>query len=200
MEPNSFAMRVTPHDLLHTTDIFIALHESRMICAMTLISDDFEKLPIRSLFDDEVDKQQRQGQYLAEISCMAAQPDRLPARRMTSILLRLVSLMFQYCRQNDVDRVLIAAHPRHFRLYRRSLGFVQIGPQKEYISPRKIPVVACQHDFARLDIHRYPLYDRVYGHVFQRWELLRQPMLEDDREYFRPVAELCSGYAPVFAD
>ena len=199
MEPNRYQMRVTPFDLLPTTDLFVALHGDLVICTMTLICDDFEKLPIRSLFDREV-QAGHDDCYLAEISCMAARQRHFPPRQMTTVLLGLVAMMFQYCRRNDIQRLLIAAHPGHFRLFRRSLGFVQMGQQKEHLSRKKIPVIASQHDFARLDTHRYPLHDYIYGRVFQRWELLRQPMLQDDREFFGPVAELCRGYAPVFAD
>lgn len=196
MTPHPYGMRVTPHHLLPTSDVLVAMHESKVIYTMSLVSDDQLGLPMESLYEQEIDELRQQGLYLAEVTCLASHPDCFDRGRMFGVFLNLVGLMFQYARSHDIDRLVIAVHPRHFRTYQRLLGFDQIGPQKPYAAVRNRPAVAAQHDFNRLDLEKYRLYDRVYARPFRRWELLRQPMLEDDRDFFTPVAELC-GDLPV---
>jgi hypothetical protein len=197
MDANSYQMRVTRYHLLPTTDVFIAMHEGNVICTVSVVSDDFEGIPMDSIYANEVNERRLQGLYLAEVSCLASCHDYFPANRMFDIFVQLLGLICQYGRLNAIDRLVLAIHPRHFRVYRRLLGVSQFGDEKEYLSVRSHPAIACEHDFAKMDVERFPLYDRLYGHRFQRWELLRQPMLETDREYFRPAAELCLGCAPV---
>ena len=199
MDVNSQRMRVTPYHLQPTTDVFIATHRDNVINTLTLISDEFDGVPMQSIYEDELNARREQGLYLAEVSCLASWRDYFPSNRMLAIFVQLLGLACQYSRQNSIDRLVIAIHPRHFRFYRRCLGIRQIGGERVYASVRNHPAVAGEHDFARMDIDRYPLYDKIYGYRFQRWELLRQPMLKEDREYFRPATEHCTSYAPVFA-
>lgn len=199
MDPNVHRMRVTPYHLQPTTDVFIATHRNNVVYTLTLISDDFDGVPMQSIYEEELNQRRQQGLYLAEISCLASRQGYFPPSRMLETFVHLLGLACQYCRLNGVDRLVIAIHPRHFRFYRRCLGIQQIGELRDYASVRNHPAVAGEHDFARMDTQRYPLYDQIYGCRFQRWELLRQPMLDEDREYFRPAALLCTSYAPVFA-
>jgi hypothetical protein len=199
MDPNPYQMRVSPYHLQPTTDMFIAMHRDKVIYTLTLISDDFVGLPMQSIYEDELNERRQAGIYLAEVSCLASRTEYFPGNRMLDVFVQLLGLACQYSQLNNIDRLVIAIHPRHFRFYRRLLGITQIGGLKEYASVRNHPALAGEHDFARCEIERYPLYEQIYGYRFQRWELLRQPMLDDDREYFRPAAELCTSYAPVFA-
>jgi hypothetical protein len=59
------------------------------------------------------------------------------------------------------------------------------------------PVVACEHDFASLDLERYKVYDSIYSPAFHSWELYHQPMLEEDRKHFAEITELCKAYVPI---
>jgi hypothetical protein len=94
---------------------------------------------------------------------------------------------------------LLAVHPRHERYYSRVFGCKRIGDVKSYPSVLDNLAVACSHDFDRLDVERYPLYDRVYGTAYPPRKLQRRPMLEPERQHFRPVTELCGSYVPTAA-
>lgn len=198
MEPNTFGMRVTPFHLLPTTDVFLAYHENTPIYTMTLISDDEMGLPLEDVYESEVSARRIEtGAYFAEVSCLASRQGYFSRSRMFQVFEQLVGLMFQSARENGVERLLIACHPRHARFYRRFLGFEQIGKERCYASVQDNPAVACEHDFAHLDKEGYKLYDHIYAHTFRRWELYRQPMLDDDREYFDEITELCKAYVPL---
>jgi hypothetical protein len=197
MVPNPYGMRVTPYHLLPTTDVFVALHDGNVVYTMTVISDDFSGFPIESLYEHEVGELRSQGPYLAEVTCLASRHDYFDTTRMFDVFVRLMGLVLQYAQNQDIDRLVIAVHPRHFRMYHRLLGFEQIGAQRNYPSALNQPAVAAQHDFTRFQRDQHPMHGRVYADSYRRWELLRQPMLEQDREYFHPVADLCGSAAMV---
>ncbi len=198
MEPNAYRMRVTPWHLVPTTDIFVAIYEDEVVYTITLISDDSRSVPMHAIYPDEVDALRAAGGYFAEVSCLASRRGCFSPHKMFDVFVQLVGLMFQYARYNDLQQLLIAVHPRHARFYRRALGFEQIGDLKAYQAVRSNPAVACAHDFARLDLQPYLLYDRVYATRFDWRDLLRQPMLPEQRDALRRLVDVDSR--PMLAD
>ena len=93
--------------------------------------------------------------------------------------------------------MLVAVHPKHEAFYRRLFGFRQIGKLKSYPTVGDRPAVAAAHDFARMDVERYQMYDQVYATRYSAWELLPRPMLEGDRRYFRAASEMYGNYIPM---
>lgn len=193
IDPSPYGMRVTPFHLLPTTDVFIATLGDQVIYTVTLISDDELGLPLEDLYAPEIDSLRRRGLFLSEVSCLASRDGVFSQKEMFDVFVNLMSLMAQYARQNELDRFLIAVHPRHMRLYQRLLGFEQIGPQRMYPSVRYNPAVPAEHDFAALDRNPYKLYDRIYGHRFRPSELLRQPMPLEERDLFQSAVEAAGG-------
>jgi hypothetical protein len=198
MDPNAHRMRVTPWHLLPTTDLFVAIHEDEVVYTITLISDDSQGVPMDAIYPNEVDALRAAGIYFAELSCLASRRGYFSPRKMFDIFVRLNGLMIQYARYNDLQQVLIAIHPRHARFYQRALGFEQMGGPKAYEAVRGNPAVACVHDFARLDLQPYLLYDRVYATRFDWRDLLRQPMLPEERDALRRLVDVDSR--PMLAD
>ncbi len=92
---------------------------------MTLISDDEQGIPLESVFKSEVSQRRDEsgGAYLAEVSCLASRVGYFPRGQMYHVFVRLASLMVQSARENGVERLLIACHPRHARFYEGLLGF-----------------------------------------------------------------------------
>jgi hypothetical protein len=118
---------------------------------------------------------------------------------MFDIFVRLAGLLIQSARENCVQRLLIACHPRHARFYQSFLGFEQMGEERIYEKVCNKPAVACEHDFATLDTAHYKLFDRIYAPMFRRWELYHQPMLIEDRNYFAEMHALSNDYFPLEA-
>jgi len=197
MKPNPTRMRVTPYHLLPTTDVFLAVRDDEVLCTLTLIGDGERGIPMESIYGDEVGSLRNKGLYFGELSCLAER--RRPGPEMLRILTNLDGLISQYARHNGMHKLLIAVHPKHEAFYRRLFGYKQIGKLRSYPSVADRPAVAAAHDFARMDIERYPMYDQVYSTRFSPWELLPRPMLEDDRDYFRDAADLCGAYIPMAA-
>lgn len=199
MEPNLFRMRVTPWHLCSETDVYVAKHRGQVIYTMSVVRDGSAGLPMESIYPDEVRQRRQSALSLAEVSCLAARDGYFTQPQMFEVFVRLVALILQSCRAKEIERLLIAVHPRHFRLYRRFLGFDQISGIKTYAMVRGNPAVAGEHDFRRLDLKKYPLYDRVYEAHFERRELLGRPMPEQERDYFRPVSLFCPASSAAYA-
>jgi hypothetical protein len=197
MKPNPTRMRVTPYHLLPTTDIFLAVRDGEVLCTLTLIGDGELGNPMESIYGDEVQSLRDKGLYFGELSCLADR--RQPGPETLRILTNLDGLISQYARHNGMDLLLIAVHPKHEAFYRRLFGYKHIGKLRSYPSVGDRPAVAAAHDFARMDIERYPMYDQVYRTRYSPWELLPRPMLEDDRDYFRDAADMCGAYIPMAA-
>lgn len=189
MPANQIGMRASPFHLLPTTDIFLAYHDDQPIYTMTLISDDEIGIPMQKVFDDEMIRYRAQTDvFFAEVSSLASQVGYFPRRRMFQVFVRLASLMVQSARENGVERLLIACLRHHARFYKMFLGFRQIFNEQMYTSVGKL-AVGCEHDFARNDRDHYKLYNAIYDSPFRNWELYHQPMLQEDRDYFREMTE-----------
>jgi hypothetical protein len=197
MEPSPFNMRVTPFHLLPTSDVFLAILDGTVICTLSLIGDGELGIPMEAIYKDEVNELRAKGFDFGEVSCLADR--RINAIRQMPVLVRLISLMLQYARFNGMDQVVLAVHPRHERYYNRFFGCRRFGELKSYPSVLDNPAVACTHEFDRLDKERFAMFDKVYEYKFPTIQLQRQPMLEDDRAYFRPAAELGRVYVPAAA-
>ena len=198
MTPNPSGMRITPYHLLPTSDLFVASHRGTVIYTMTMISDDEQGIPLESVFPNEVaQRRETDGVYLAEVSCLASRVGYFPRGQMYHVFVRLASLMVQSARENGVERLLIACHPRHVRFYEGLLGFARISEPRNYAPVRNQPAVALEHDFALQDIQRYRLYSRIYEHSFRHWQLYHQPMLKEERSYFAEITEFYETYFPI---
>jgi len=186
---NASQMRVTLHHLQPMTDVFVAKYKGQVVYTATLVTDDMNGLPMESIFPAEVAGLRRDRGTLAEVSCLAGRDRDFDRKQGFQVYLNLIALLLQFSRQNEVDRVLLAVHPRHARFYERFFGCESFGEKKAYSAVLDNPAVPCVHEFAKLNESGYKLFDQVYGLPFLRWELLRQPMPTSDREYFRSAID-----------
>ena len=196
--PSNFAgMRVTPYHLLPTTAVFLAVKDDEILCTLSLIGDGELGVPMESIYPNEIAALRDKGDYFGELSCLADR--RQQSVQVLTVLTNLNGLVRQYAQYHDMDHLLIAVHPKHERVYRRFFGFRQFGCLKSYPSVGDRPAIAAIHDFARTEVERYPMYDQIHATTYSTWELLARPMSESERDYFRPVADLCGGYLPMAA-
>lgn len=181
---NPHGMRVTSHHLNPMTDVLVAKYQGRVVYTVTLVTDDLAGVPMDEIFPDELAELRERGGRVAEMSCLAGDDDAFDGREGYKVYTNLISLALQFARQNGVDRLLLAVHPRHARFYDRFFGCEPIGETKAYAAVQDNPAVPCVHDFAKLDKRQYKLFDQMYSIPFYSWELKRQPMSEADRLYF----------------
>lgn len=186
-EPNPFQMRVTPWQLLPTTQVFVALRGCETIATVSLVCDGELGLPLEAIYGEEVAWLRNEGLFLAEVSCLADHrhnADRSPARA-----LRLMSLMVQCAQRQGVNHLLIAVHPRHAKFYQRFTAFEPIGGLRSYEAVRNRPAVALALDLDRVPLEHPELYRQFFGVRFPDAVFQRRPMPSALRAEFEPVVE-----------
>ena len=188
METNAHEMRVTPFHLVPTTDVFVAKDGPEVIHSVSFVGDGELGLPMEGAYPREVASRRDLGLRLAEPSCLASRQGYFSRTRMFRISTQVFGLAAQTARANGVDRLILAAHPRHGHIYTHSFGFEQIGGLKSYASVQGNPAVACEHDFVQRDENRYRIYDQIYRTKFAPWELSPKPMSSEELSYFAAAA------------
>jgi hypothetical protein len=183
-EANHVGRRVMRQHLLDTTDVLIAKLNNQVHFTVSLVGDGDFGLPMESLFADEVEAMRSQGIRMAEVSCLASTIDPENKRLRFDTLVKMISLLIQAARARGIDRLMLAVHPKHAKVYERLFGCVRCSDVKEYAAVRGNPAVLCIHDFADLDIKRYPLYDQIYGPEYEPWQIDGAPMSEAEKTYF----------------
>jgi len=170
--------------LADETEIIIAKQAREVVFTVTLVRDGQYGLPLESLFADEVARMRSQGMRLAEVSCLAHSNEVLDGRERFNTFVRGISLLLQTARRRRVDRLLLAVHPRHAKVYERLFGCERCSDTKEYAAVQGNPAIMCLHDFAKLDQIGYPLYRQIYGTAYAPWQMDGSRMSEIEKQYF----------------
>ncbi|OHB67452.1 MAG: hypothetical protein A2V70_17480 [Planctomycetes bacterium RBG_13_63_9] len=193
--PNPYRMRVTPSQLVPTTEIFVALSGTEVICTMSLVRDGQLGLPMETIYEEEVSRLRSRGIRPAEVSALACRQE--GQRQTLPIVIRLMSLMAQCAQRRGVDQLLIAIHPRHARYYQRFTAFMPIGEERTYATVCDNPAVALALDLNRAPIDHPRLYKRFFGTPYPEKLLRYQPMSEEFRSELIPVvAASCAAEIP----
>ena len=181
-EPNPRGMRVTPYQLLPTTEILVAVDHHRVVCTASVVRDGLLGLPLEDVYTEEVADRRRQGLVLAEVSCLADSQE--GERTAFSNVLRLMSLCVQCAKARGVDQLLVAVHPHHARFYQGFFGFEVLGEQRSYGAVLDAPAVALVLDLNHLAENHPRGYERLFGKPFPADVLACRPMPDHVRQEF----------------
>jgi hypothetical protein len=167
-------MRVTPYQLLPTTEVLLATERHRVVCTASIVRDGLLGLPLEDLYAEEVDGRRQQGRSVAEISCLADCQGE--TRTAFSSVLQLMCLCAQCAKARGVDELLIAVHPHHARFYQGFFGFTLLGGQRSYGAVLNAPAVGLALDLTQLAEHHPRSYERLFGKPFPAEVLAYRPM------------------------
>jgi hypothetical protein len=184
-DDNPMQMRVMKQHLLDTTDILVAKRHGEVRFTVSLVRDGDCGLPAESLFSSQISAMRAAGVKLAEVSCVASDCADDSKKQRFETLIQMLTLTAQVARRRSVDRLLLAVHPRHAKLYQRMFGCVPCTPVKEYQAVRGNPAVLCMHDFAELDRRGYALFEKAYNSKFSPWQLDGPRMSEEEKKFLR---------------
>lgn len=198
IEPNAHQLRVTPYQLLPTTDIFLALDGERPIATVSLVRDGDAGLPCETLFPRETAQRRRRGMLLGEASSLALAATDVPHRH---VLLGMMRILAQTARRRKVDELLATVHPRHASFYERSLCFEAFGATVPHRQLRNRPAVGLALSFPRVDRMR----PRSYGLFFDAPVTSLIPesnaISGEELAFYRDVAAHCHcGSPPVWGE
>jgi hypothetical protein len=171
-------MRILPHHLLSTTEMFVALDYEQVVSTVTLVRDGELGLPMEEIYPEQIAAQRLLGKHLGEVSCLAS-----IANLNLRVCLELFRVMVQAARQRGIDALLVAIHPKHERFYRRYLAFEALGGRTGYPSVCNNPAVALLLDFQRIDIERPANWQRFFGEPLPPQTLRALPMSVADKRH-----------------
>lgn len=181
--PNKHALRITPHQLLPTTDVFVAVLRGEVVSTLSLVRDGQLGLPMEEIYPEEVRERRARGLRLAEVSCLADR--RKDQARFFGLFSDLARLMVRTAESEGVDQLLIAVHPRHARMYRRAMAFAQIGDERQYPCVLGNSAVPLCLDIEFVKRHRAEIWERFAGEPLPGSVLKSQPMTDPERRAFQ---------------
>jgi hypothetical protein len=184
-------LRITPYQLLPTTDIIVGELRGEVISTLSLVRDGEMGLPLESLYPDEVRRRRAEGLKLAEVSCLADR--RKEAARFFGLFCELAQVMIQMADRERVDQLLIAVHPRHARMYCRAMAFKQVGETRDYDAVNGNPAVLLCLDIAEVKAMRPEVWQRFAGDPLPEAIIETKPINDDDRWYFGRLATNFDG-------
>lgn len=189
-------LRITPHQLLTTTDIIVAELRGEVISTLSLVRDGELGLPLEAIYPDVVDRKRAAGLKLAEVSCLADR--RKDAARFFGLFCELARVMVQMAHREAVDQLLIAVHPRHARMYCRAMAFRQVGDNRGYPAVKDNPAVLLCLDLEEGKTTHPERWARFVGDPLPGEVTASRPMCELDRWYFERMASRLEAAALPF--
>jgi hypothetical protein len=184
-------LRVTPYQLLPSTDIILAELRGQVISTVSLVRDGELGLPMEAVFPEEVAARRQAGVGLAEVSCLADR--RQGTARFFGLFCELSRVMAQLARKTGVGELVVVVNPRHAPLYRRYMAFEQIGEERIYDAVQGFPAVPLSLNFANAKINKPKSWHEFFGEELRDEVLQVCPISEEDRNYFQELLDQDAG-------
>ena len=181
-EESDCGLRFTAYQLLETTDIIVAELHGEVVSTMSLVRDGELGLPLEDIYPEQVSWRRAAGLRLAEVSCLADR--RRSGSRFFGLFCEMSQIATQLAHRLDVEELLVAVHPRHAPLYRRSMAFQQIGDRREYPTVGGNPAVALSLNFANARKQRTTGWKNLFSRPIPADVLVPCPISNTDREHF----------------
>src|ERR1700731_2138959 len=166
MDAHPSGWRLSLHNALSATRVFVARCGGRVVGTMTLIADSPLGLPMDKIYSDELRRLRDAGRNLAEVSALAIDPAYQASG--VPILLRLIRMLVIYAAQTVSD-LCITVNPHHAAFYRKAFHFQDIGGLKQYGKVNGAPALALRLDLALARTLMRELRDghRMIGKVYE---------------------------------
>ncbi|WP_145388670.1 N-acyl amino acid synthase FeeM domain-containing protein [Stieleria neptunia] len=185
-DPTASGMRVLPFHLWRETQVFSGRADQKRVATLSLVLDEHHRLPMEEVFEDVVQREREANELTAELSSFAVAPDYSKPR--TEHLVAMTAAAVQFARRQGVDDLLATVHPKHVRIYRRIMGFRQIGevaPHGGVMGRPAVPIAAPVNDIRAVHPRFLPWY---FGDRIRKEQVRRSYLSERGYRYFRPFA------------
>ena len=167
MDPHPSGRRLSLHNALPTTKVFIAHKGADVLGTVTVVQDSALGLPMDEIYRDELAHLRRAQRGIAEVSALAIRSE---CRALgLPILMRLVRMIVVYTAEvARLDDLCIAVNPRHVSFYQKALSFTMFGPLRGYQKVNGAPAVAmhCELAFVRQLMTETALRESVTNDLF----------------------------------
>ena len=186
-------IRVTPFHLLPTSEVIVAKVNGLVTSTLTLFGDGYLGLPMQTMYPEQIGELRDSGLRIAEVGCLA---DRRKSKaRFIHTFARMGRLIGQVARARGIDGFVVATRPKHALLYKRVMGFKQLGGPCECPYVNGTTGVAL---FLHFDEHRgTDLYDQYFGDPVAPSELAPYRWDRETRQHFRRIVERDNKIADI---
>jgi len=139
VHPNPVGIHTVPQALHHSSATVCGKIKDMTVSTLTVMEDGPMKLPLDSVYPEQLDELRSQGRRMVEVGLFADRRDTLDRRAPALIEALRFALYFSLYR--DATDAVIGVHPHHAPFYRRLVAFEKAGPTTTYRSVRDKPVV-----------------------------------------------------------
>lgn len=185
-------IRLTPHHLMPTSEVLVAKLGHTVTSTMSIFGDGYLGLPMESMYGPQIRELREKGLRLAEIGCLADR--RMAHVRFMDAFMQLSRMVAQVCRVRGIDAVVAVMHPKHARLYRRLMGFEQIGDLTQCPYANGNPAVALCLNFNEINER---LHDMYFRDPWPQKDLAPYRWDRETRKHFREILERDNSIAAV---
>lgn len=141
-------LHFSPYMFLEESRTFVLKSAWKTIGTMSLFADSDAKLPIDSVFPDEVERLRQHGYRLGEVGLLALDTSK-PTRKGYSLkslkkmqpLFALIKITANYAEAAGVTHLVITVHPKHRELY-EYLNFKPLAKVRDYDRANGNPALA----------------------------------------------------------
>lgn len=127
-DENPYKLRATIYHALSTTTTLLAMDHGKVIGTLTIVRDNFFKLPSEKIFD--MKSLRGKAQRLAEITSLVIDPN-YRREKGGCVLFTLLRFMHEYSTNYfGVDNLVVSVHPKDAFFYRSLLLFKDIPGTK----------------------------------------------------------------------
>lgn len=171
IKPNPSRIHTVPQAVLADQSVVICGKiEGLTVSTMSAYHDGEHRLPLDSVYAEELDELRASGRRLVEIGLFADRREKL--HRSLEALLELMRWATYFGVHGGATDAIIGVHPHHAAFYTRLLGFEAIGPTRSYSTVNGAPVTLLRLDwYERIAL---PCPPRGLAHV------LAAPLTADD--------------------
>jgi hypothetical protein len=181
----ALALRITAHQLLPSSDVFVAKVHDEVVATLSLIGDSSIGLPMESMYVAKINALRQTGESLAEVGCLADRRSRFS--RSLEAFYAMTRLMAQTARRRGITMLVAAVHPRHARFYQQVLGFDQLAGETQCPYAAGKPAVALGLRFE--DKRGTRIYDQYFAEALPDDETSPIPVPDHIRQHFATYVE-----------
>jgi hypothetical protein len=152
-------MRVTRYHLLPTTSVFVARRGKEIVGTLSMVEDSPLGVPMRVVFDRQIDELAGRRASIVEATCLAV---RGTGGSDVEVVHRLMGLLAQSAYRRNIERVVIAVHPRHVAFYERSAAFRVFAPSTPYPSVGGKLAVGMELNLMTLQVRNADVWQKYF--------------------------------------
>jgi hypothetical protein len=153
--------RFTPYNALPDTVTLVAKHADHVVATFSLVADNtMLGLPMETIYGEEIAQLRREGRRIFETISLA--DSGLSIREFMQVFLTMIGLCTRYLDNEGGDSMALTMNPRHKNFYEKVLGYMPLGPQRNYACVQDAPAVAVWQNLRAFGERAPRIYEEIY--------------------------------------